>query len=78
MPCSKEWKFWQYTETGNGPYYGTTAYGVDLDYFNGTPLDLLNYCNIKVSKVGLQEWGDAVTTWLHRAGYDGPGLDTNL
>ncbi len=28
-------KFWQYTDKGNGPHYGTESLNVDLNYWNG-------------------------------------------
>jgi hypothetical protein len=41
------WKFWQYTETGNGYQYGTgRPKALDLDVFNGTVTDLKQFLGI--------------------------------
>jgi GH25 family lysozyme M1 (1,4-beta-N-acetylmuramidase) len=40
------WKFWQWTEAGDGVKYGVDPYSeraVDLNYWNGTVEDLLKY-----------------------------------
>ena len=31
-----EWKFWQYTSSGNGALYGVESSNIDLNYYNGT------------------------------------------
>ena len=30
-----EWKFWQYTSSGNGALYGAQSRSIDMNYFNG-------------------------------------------
>jgi lysozyme len=35
----KTFKFWQYSERGNGPQYGGEALGMDMDWYNGTQSD---------------------------------------
>jgi hypothetical protein len=37
----KDWMIWQYTDRGDGSYYGCESKQVDLNWFNGT-LDDLN------------------------------------
>jgi len=71
----KDWKFWQYTEKGNGPYYGTEAASVDLDWFNGTEIDLLAYCGYEPPKANLHDWSTFVTESLRRQGYPCPDLE---
>jgi hypothetical protein len=39
------WKFWQYTNQGVGKNYGVDSAAIDLDFFNGTQVDLLKYAN---------------------------------
>lgn len=34
-PGWSDWLFWQFTSTGNGPLYGVSSKGIDLNYFNG-------------------------------------------
>jgi lysozyme len=43
-----EWKFWQYTDKGDGHKYGVEALGIDLNYYNGTYEQLQAFCNIAV------------------------------
>jgi GH25 family lysozyme M1 (1,4-beta-N-acetylmuramidase) len=46
-PPLKEWtdfKFWQFSWTGPGKQMGMESSGLDMDYFNGTEQDLINYC----------------------------------
>lgn len=41
-----DWKFWQYSETGDGPTYGTDPYqskSIDLNYFNGNEAEFEAY-----------------------------------
>ena len=40
------WKFWQYTDKGDGKKYGCESTYVDLNYFNGTVADLYAYANL--------------------------------
>ena len=35
------WKFWQYTDKGNGAMYGVESAQIDLDWYNGTEAELL-------------------------------------
>ncbi|MEO8356488.1 MAG: SH3 domain-containing protein [Chloroflexota bacterium] len=32
---ANEWLFWQFTASGDGPYYGVESLEIDLNYFNG-------------------------------------------
>lgn len=56
----REWsayKIWQYSDRGTYPYYeavtgrgkewGSTSYSLDMNWFNGTYDELLEYCNIE-------------------------------
>jgi len=43
------WKFWQYTSKGNGALFGTQGLNVDLNQFNGTMSDLLQFAGISSS-----------------------------
>lgn len=36
----KDWVFWQYSATGNGPKYGAESKSIDLNWFNGDLIDL--------------------------------------
>ncbi|MCJ7520184.1 MAG: hypothetical protein MUO42_11020, partial [Anaerolineaceae bacterium] len=36
----KPWKFWQYTNQGDGLAYGAESKAIDLNWFNGTLDDL--------------------------------------
>jgi lysozyme len=41
--------YWQYTDNGDGPKYGTESLNVDLNYFNGSLVDFqLRYNNIVI------------------------------
>ena len=33
--AANEWLFWQFTATGDGPFYGVESLEIDLNYFNG-------------------------------------------
>jgi len=33
--AANEWLFWQFTATGEGPFYGVESLEIDLNYFNG-------------------------------------------
>jgi lysozyme len=37
-----EWLFWQYTDAGDGIYYGVESLEIDLNYFNGTAQEFAN------------------------------------
>jgi len=32
---TSEWLFWQFTASGDGPFYGVESLELDLNYFNG-------------------------------------------
>jgi len=36
----KDWLFWQFSATGNGPKYGAESKSIDLNWFNGELIDL--------------------------------------
>ena len=36
------WRFWQYTDRGDGALYGVESKQIDLDYYSGTEQDLLS------------------------------------
>jgi lysozyme len=40
------WTFWQYTDKGDGPKYGTESLNVDMDYFAGELLDFNAFLGI--------------------------------
>jgi len=39
----KSWTFWQYTSVGDGPAYGAESKGIDLNLFNGTEKQLVDF-----------------------------------
>lgn len=41
------WKFWQYSDKGDGIAYGMESKQVDMNYFNGTYEELKKYAGIK-------------------------------
>jgi lysozyme len=45
------WKIWQYSESGDGLYYGVESSGIDLNYYNGTDDELLAWSNSIVGGV---------------------------
>ena len=44
MPWS-DWRFWQFTERGNGEKYGVESKQIDLNYFNGSREQLIAYAD---------------------------------
>lgn len=38
-----DWRFWQFTSSGNGARFGASSAEIDLDYFNGDENDLAEY-----------------------------------
>lgn len=44
-----EWKFWQYTDKGDGIKYGVESLQIDMDYFNGSYEDLLIFAGISAT-----------------------------
>ncbi len=45
---SKEWLFWQYSESGDGPLYGAESNSIDLNYFNGDTQAFIKRFNLKL------------------------------
>ena len=41
-----EWKFWQYTDKGDGIGFGAESSGLDMNWFNGSYSDLLKFAGI--------------------------------
>ena len=41
-----EWKFWQYTDKGDGIKFGAESSGLDMNWFNGTLDDLKKFAGI--------------------------------
>ena len=53
--------FWQYSESGDGIFYGTESLHLDMDYFNGTEAELRLFCMIEDSEPPVRrKW------WLYR------------
>lgn len=44
-PWGNDWRFWQYSEKGDGAAYGVESKQIDLDYFNGSVNMLNEYAN---------------------------------
>jgi len=42
------WTFWQFTDKGDGRYYGTESAQVDLNFFNGTYEEFYEYCDVPI------------------------------
>lgn len=69
----KDWKFWQFSSTGDGYAFGTDvgSKGIDLNYFNGSLEDLYAYIG------GWTEdpktvWMQKIDQWARSQGYTGP------
>jgi lysozyme len=45
---ANEWLFWQYTDSGDGFYYGVESFEIDLNYFNGDAQAFANRFNVPV------------------------------
>lgn len=43
----KKWVFWQYTDKGDGTKLGVSSAGLDMDKFNGSRDDLLEWCGLE-------------------------------
>ncbi|NPA06136.1 MAG: SH3 domain-containing protein [Chloroflexi bacterium] len=50
-PGWSKWTFWQYSATGPGPQYGAQSKHIDLNVFNGSLEDLIQFAGL--------EWGKA-------------------
>jgi len=57
-----DWLFWQYTDKGDGSYYGTESSTVDLNYFNGTLDEFYSRFNItgEVPSYTVKDWWGGV------------------
>ena len=45
---ANEWLFWQFTASGDGPFYGVESLEIDLNYFNGDPQAFARRFNLSV------------------------------
>jgi len=65
------WKFWQWTSTGDGYSFGTDvgSKGIDLDYFNGTQDELDLYTGMTTDYKLL--WMKSIDLWARSQGYTG-------
>lgn len=43
----EEWAFWQYTKSGNGKQFGVESLDLDMNYFNGSYDDLLQFAGFQ-------------------------------
>ena len=55
-----KWTFWQYSESGDGVFYGTESLHLDMDYFNGTESELRLFCMIEEQEPVKRKW------WIYR------------
>lgn len=46
--AANEWLFWQFTASGNGPFYGAESLEIDLNYFNGDAQAFAQRFNVPV------------------------------
>ncbi|HET9589985.1 MAG TPA: SH3 domain-containing protein, partial [Anaerolineales bacterium] len=46
--ASDEWLFWQFTASGDGPFYGVESLEIDLNYFNGDAQAFARRFNVPV------------------------------
>jgi lysozyme len=46
-----DWKFWQYTDKGDGLKFGVESLNIDMDYFNGDQNQFDSYINMVPSPV---------------------------
>jgi lysozyme len=49
------WHFWQFTAKGPGEAFGTESLSVDMDRFNGTLNELLEFSGVRIPVVNLSE-----------------------
>jgi lysozyme len=47
--AGKQWTFWQYTASGDGPAYGAESKGLDLNWFNGSLDELYKLAEVEKS-----------------------------
>jgi len=47
----QDWKFWQFTDKGDGYFYGLNGRDLDLDVFNGTESELRQYFGLGSSEL---------------------------
>ena len=43
-----EWRFWQYTDKGNGSMYGVESSTIDLNYYNGTEAEFSEWIGVEI------------------------------
>ena len=60
----EDWRFWQYTNEGVGSEYGARSRYIDLNYFNGTTADLVEWAGPPV--IEPREWAKTVIL-LHQS-----------
>lgn len=46
-PIWDDWTLWQYTDNGDGAPYGVESKNIDLNYFNGTEQEFMEYFDLK-------------------------------
>lgn len=67
----RTYKFWQYTNKGDGLSYGTTpsSLQIDLNKFNGTLDELYAYADWELSQRDM--WMKSIDSWARTEGYNG-------
>ena len=49
------WKFWQYTAKGPGEVFGSECLSIDMNRFNGTLNELMEFAGVRVPVINLNE-----------------------
>jgi len=49
------WKFWQFTAKGPGQVFGSESLGIDLNRFNGTLNELLEFSGVRIPIINFNE-----------------------
>ena len=64
----KSWKFWQYSNRGDGRSYGMESISVDLNYFNGSYDNLLSYV-LHIPVLSIEDRVSNLENWAITMGY---------
>ncbi len=54
------WKFWQFTAKGPGEVFGSECLTMDMDRFNGTLSELMEFAGVRIPVVNLNEMVDTL------------------
>ena len=71
----KEWTFWQYTATANGPAYGAESKGIDLNWFNGSEAELYKFAGVEKTSTSTST---SSTTTTSQSSLDITGLKSEI